>query len=611
MNEYDISSIFKEMEEYLIDSMMRNMKKHTDWETAEGFKWDMWQARQLEALNDYRKNNLGYVDKQTNIVKLRLKELLKKSKAHGNLKEEIKILKAIKKGAKLRKPKAQKDASFFRVNDRKLNAMYEAISNDLTKASQAMLRKAEDEYRKIIYKPAMFANTGTMTYDQAVDMATKDFLSKGINCIKYKDDRVVNIVSYAEMAIRTANKRAYLQGEGEKRKEWGISTVLVSQYGACSPICLPLQGQVYIDDVWSGGMSDGSYPLLSEAIDSGLYHPNCKHTHTTYFEGITEIPKQIDVAKTSENAQTVATQRYNERQIRKYKRLENNSLDATNKARYASKVKEWQAKQRKLVDDTDGMKRNYKREALRVEPSLKNKAISSEKRYQKPNIVVRNVIDKPIITNDQDIIANANSDFDKFMKNKGLSEIEAIDYIRENRKRSSLLSMMNENDGFNGLPTIITNDKAFDDYPSDLLLRGLHGTNKDIADYAEQFQNGDFYTAKGVYGNGLYTAKHSEKNLEKVISNYADGKESNVFKMKLITDAKIINTEELDERFKGLKQIFNSDKTYSDIDNKNFAIRALLNDKGRYAEYLGYDAIHVQNQDYVVILNRSKVIFKG
>jgi hypothetical protein len=369
MNNYDVSYIFKEMEEYLINSMMRNMKQHTDWETDEGFQWEMWQSQQLEALNDYRTKNSRYVKKQSGVIKLKLDELLKQSNEHGGMQEEIRILEAIKKGAKIKKPSSKVQASFFRVNERKLNALINATANDLEKASTAMLRKIDDEYRQIIYKAQVFSNTGTMTYDQAIDMATKDFLSKGIRCIKYANGNTVNVVSYAEMAIRTANKRAYLQGEGNKRAEWGIHTVLVSQYGACSPICLPWQGRVYIDDVWSGGTKEEAarlkLPLLSEAIAQGLFHPNCRHIMTTYIEGITEIPKKIDVAKTKENSQAEAQQRYNERQIRKYKRLETNSLDFKNKEHYARLKKSWQYKQNELVKSTDGMKRNYKRESLR------------------------------------------------------------------------------------------------------------------------------------------------------------------------------------------------------------------------------------------------------
>lgn len=91
------------------------------------------------------------------------------------------------------------------------------------------------------------------------------------------------LADYADMAIRTASKRAYLQGEGEKRQEWGIATVIMAKRGNSCPKCLPFVGKVLIDDVWSGGSKDGvdpetgkRYPLMSYAISKGLYHPRCQ-----------------------------------------------------------------------------------------------------------------------------------------------------------------------------------------------------------------------------------------------------------------------------------------------------------------------------------------------
>ena len=37
--------------------------------------------------------------------------------------------------------------------------------------------------------------------------------------------------------------------------------------------------------VYSGGKK-GKYPLLSEAIKGGLFHPNCRHIQSTYYGDI-------------------------------------------------------------------------------------------------------------------------------------------------------------------------------------------------------------------------------------------------------------------------------------------------------------------------------------
>ena len=82
---------------------------------------------------------------------------------------------------------------------------------------------------------------------------------------------MVNIAAYAEMAIRTANKRAYLQGEGTKRAEWGVHTVLVPNRGGGCPYCIKFQGKVFIDDVWSGGTEAESKLLENIVTDEKGY----------------------------------------------------------------------------------------------------------------------------------------------------------------------------------------------------------------------------------------------------------------------------------------------------------------------------------------------------
>lgn len=216
----------------------------------------------------------------------------------------------------------------------------------MRKAETAMLRMANDQYRKVIFNSQIYYNTGAGTYEKAVDIATKDFLSRGINCIEYKNGARVNIASYAGMALRTANTRAYCQGEGAKRQEWGITTVIVNKRGLPCPKCGRWTGKILIDDVWSGGKaSDGPYPLMSQAMAGGLYHPNCKDGHSTYFPGISEKPekvtkkemKQAVVAEQQENRKNLI-----QRNIDKFDRLSKYSLDDTNRKEYKLKVSNWE-----------------------------------------------------------------------------------------------------------------------------------------------------------------------------------------------------------------------------------------------------------------------------
>ncbi len=218
--------------------------------------------------------------------------------------------------------------------------------NDMQQAETAVLRMANDQYRKAIFNAQVYVNSGAGTYEKAVDMATKDMLSRGLNCVEYANGARHTLSDYADMAIRTASKRAYLQGEGEKRQEWGITTVIVNKRGNPCPKCLPFVGKVLIDDVWSGGKkSDGPYPLMSKAIASGLYHPRCKDSHTTYFPGIstaddTWSEKELEAVGQANKQE--AGQQYASRQAERYGRLAKYSLDEDNKKQYGQRAKEWQ-----------------------------------------------------------------------------------------------------------------------------------------------------------------------------------------------------------------------------------------------------------------------------
>lgn len=351
MNEYDITTAFKVIENELIASMIRNMDRHRAEETAEGYEWSMWQAEQLKALEKYKRDNQKKYKKEFQKINREIDLLIRKSRETGNMQQEIKILEAIKKGFPAKKISKGMAGEFFRLNDRKLEALIEATTHDMEKAETAILRKAEDDYRQAIYNAQVYANTGAGTYEKAVDMATKDMLSRGLNCVQYINGARHTLADYADMAIRTASKRAYLQGEGEKRQEWGIATVIMAKRGNPCPKCLPFVGKVLIDDVWSGGSEDGvdpetgkKYPLMSYAISCGLYHPRCKDSHTTYFPGISTADDtwtKEELEAIGQEYEAEQKQQYAKRQEEKYRRLAEYSLDAGNQKKYAERQAQW------------------------------------------------------------------------------------------------------------------------------------------------------------------------------------------------------------------------------------------------------------------------------
>jgi hypothetical protein len=345
MSDYNIREAFEKIEDELIDSMMRNFSRHRAEETKEGYNWTQWQAEQLKSLEEYRKHNAKKFGKRFKTINSKVEEMIRTAKADGNASQEAEILEAVKDGFKApKKPSEHSTAEFFKVNDRKLDALIKSTTDDLKRAETAVLRMSNDKYRKAIFNAHVAMNTGAVTYEKAVDIACKDMLNAGLNCVEYKNGARHTLSDYADMAVKTANKRAYLRGEGEKRAEWGVSLVVVnSRQGGC-PDCAKYIGKVFIDDVYSNGKkSDGNYPLLSTAIKNGLFHPRCKDSTSTYYEEITTLEPVTpeEEAEMDRRERLEEKQQYAERQAQRFDRRAEYSLDEDNKRIAQTRADEW------------------------------------------------------------------------------------------------------------------------------------------------------------------------------------------------------------------------------------------------------------------------------
>lgn len=345
--DYDIEKAFRAIEDELISSMIRNLDGHRAEETELGYNWSQWQVEQLKALEKYKADNKKRFQSKFSDINGSIDAMIFTARQTGGTEQEQKILRAIKKGLKASKVSQGTEGAFFKLNTRKLDALIKATKADFAKAEHSMLRMSEDKYRQIIFNAQVYANTGAGTYEKAVDMATRDFLKAGINCIEYANGARHTVKDYARMAIQTASKRAYLTGEGEMRQSWGISTVIMNKRANACPKCLPFVGKVLIDDVWSGGKaSDGPYPLMSSAIAAGLYHPNCKDVHTTYFPELDEEPDskftKEELEQVKEDYRQDQKRQYAGRMVEQFDRLAKYSLDPDNQKMYAARKEQWE-----------------------------------------------------------------------------------------------------------------------------------------------------------------------------------------------------------------------------------------------------------------------------
>ncbi|HBI6976340.1 TPA: capsid protein [Clostridium perfringens] len=379
---YDIRAIFEQMELDLISSMHRTFYFHQAEQIKEGFQWEQWQRTKLRSLEEYRQRNKKLVEEYNKPIQEAINREIQGNFTKGQenteklidevkiqFPEDIKELQTVreyiaKELGKENKP--PKEENFFGVNEKKLNALKETVTNDLKKAQMSVLSKMDDVYRQTIFKTHVYLQSGAKTINQAIDMATKDFLEKGINSITYKDGKQANIASYAEMCLRTASQRATFLGEGKKRDEYGIHLVVVTAHANTCKMCEPWQGKILIDDIFCHGTkNDGDYPLLSEAVGKGFLHPNCRHTLATYFPGITRIPIIPDGKEAIKLYEAEQKQRYYERQLRKWKRLKVGTCDEESKELANKKVEELEKTLMDHLENNKELRRNHYRERLK------------------------------------------------------------------------------------------------------------------------------------------------------------------------------------------------------------------------------------------------------
>ena len=436
---YDVSRAFERIENELLESMTRNLKKHKAEETELGIEWTQWQAIQLEDLHRFKQEAAKKYGLEFKSMNKKIRETIANASLQGASDEELNVLKALEKGYVLKRERGL-SAGFFQTNQKRLDALMNAVEHDMKTAQTAVLRYANDQYRKIIFQSQVAASSGALTYEKAVDMATSDFLKNGINCITYSNGAVHNIVSYADMAVRTASKRAYLMGEGQKRQEWGISTVILNKrFNAC-PLCMPFEGKVLIDDVWSGGTSkDGPYPLMSSAMAAGLYHPNCKDKHSTYFEGISSKPESryYEEKPIIKERQLIENKlNHAKRQAKSYNRLAKNSLDDENQETYRARASEWRGKVKGYREQLNSFEEAHGLELKDVEKYTKEEYNYLEEDYsealKKFGKINKSQVEKIYAnsTRDTGYIATGNSfDINKAFRNREPNLLREVDLI--------------------------------------------------------------------------------------------------------------------------------------------------------------------------------------
>lgn len=181
-------------------------------------------------------------------------------------------------------------------------------------------RAVNDVYQRVVTEVAVQTTLGTVTRREASRMVLERLTKQGVTGFRDTAGRNWNMASYAEMAMRSSTANAMLQGHTDRIQELGIDTVIVSDAPEECKVCRPFEGKVLsLSGRTTGRLSDGKTVVasLAQAKSAGLFHNNCRHSHSIYLPGITKPYK--DTADPAGDALRQQQRAY-ERRVRELRR---------------------------------------------------------------------------------------------------------------------------------------------------------------------------------------------------------------------------------------------------------------------------------------------------
>lgn len=227
------------------------------------------------------------------------------------------------------------------------------LGEQLAAALQQTPRLMEVVLREAVAAGVADVRAGTATRRQGSQQVLDRLVRQGVTGYRDSAGRNWSLTSYTEMAVRTETQAAALDAGETRIRDLGLDSVLVSDSPRECPLCRPFEGKVL--------KLDGAGPgTLAHARAQGFQHPNCTHAFSGYIPGVS---KPGEATANPDGYEEKQHQRYLERKVREWKRMEAVSLDPARQAVARAKVREWQTQLRDYVK-ANGLKRQPGRESI-------------------------------------------------------------------------------------------------------------------------------------------------------------------------------------------------------------------------------------------------------
>ncbi|QNE90263.1 hypothetical protein H0194_04600 [Corynebacterium incognita] len=258
------------------------------------------------------------------------------------------------------------------INDTAVYAIAGEQVGIMSEVHKSILRRTDDIWRAITAEATGMALTGTMTTFDAAQRAFTRMARDGMGFYRDAAGRKWGLDTYAEMAIRHATNQAMRVGHTETYLQHGIDLVVISSHKNPAPQCAPYERKVIS---LTGKFPAGTHRIGDNIVDvkatmrdaeaSGLHHPNCRHHHSAYIPGYTNLQPVTPPDDDHAGYKATQKQRYYERQIRASKRMEAAAINDKDIKAARQRTRTYQAKLRDHIAEHDLPRRRH-REQMRT-----------------------------------------------------------------------------------------------------------------------------------------------------------------------------------------------------------------------------------------------------
>ena len=337
---------------------------------AAGLSVSGWQANRLAQIQDMRRD----IDKVIRDLSHNRGDLAKTAVNGAYAKAAGQCLSDIRNVARAA---ASAGSQVYHPNVAKSVQILQELNTSVSAMDRHILRQSLDAYADVIGRAASMHASGSLNLREAVNIAVRDFASRGITGFVDKAGRHWDMSTYAEMATLTAVERATRYGYVETMQEYGYDLAIISAHAGACPLCEDWENVVI-----SVSGNNPNYPSMGDAEAGGCFHPRCLHDISTYYG---DLDSRRKVARDEPGHHTAPSDAYStrckqrslERRIREQKRIMKAAQaagdPATERAAYA-RVRQYQSDLRDLRSSYnartshayDRLPRKYDREGGRV-----------------------------------------------------------------------------------------------------------------------------------------------------------------------------------------------------------------------------------------------------